>query len=457
MRFGFDFNGLYGQDAYAYLLHAREWKVFFLGGNTPGSFFWPPNYSIVSGFLGIILQSEIYALQLVSVGSLIGTAWIVDKWISRAYHIENHTRIAFVTLAILLSPYLFRLGQQSMSDMLAMFFLTASFYHLWNYLKTDSIKSLILWSLFSAFAITTRYPAVIILLPALVYVGFRLMSKRQFGKFVVGLLPGLIPLSFAILWKLKTGGINNDIQNVILEGLRFSNFLKTEFHNADGSSSYMLPNLLFNLSVAIHPGTFFLGLALLPFSFTGLKRDRFRLILLTSILVYALFLSGIPFQNSRVMTFSFPLVVMFLYPAFLRLTSLFESKKAPLKVVFSLCVFVQIALCARAMQPSVSYNYFERELVSWVETTCAAKVIYTSSYSQLFDVYNTGNPLMEIFNTRYSSFEDNSVFIFNEALIEGKIKQTVPHQNWEQANKLMSVEKEKCWSNGWCIYALQLK
>ncbi|MGB1319088.1 MAG: hypothetical protein ACPG5W_12800, partial [Flavobacteriales bacterium] len=147
VRFGFNFNGLYGQDAYAYLLHAREWKAFFLGGETPRTFFWPPNYSIIGALLSLLIKTEFYSLQLVSVFSMMGLAGILNRWIKEAYpEFKARSRIALVSLGFLLSPYMFRLGMQCMSDMLAMVFLTASFYQLWKSLQDDSAKSLLLWS-----------------------------------------------------------------------------------------------------------------------------------------------------------------------------------------------------------------------------------------------------------------------------------------------------------------------
>jgi hypothetical protein len=456
IRFGFGFNGLYGQDAYAYLLHAREWRDFFLGGEIPGSFFWPPNYSIISALLALLVKTEFYSLQLVSVLSMIGLGWILDSWIKKTHQETNETtRMAFVSIAFLLSPFMFRLGMQSMSDMLAMLFLTASFYYLSLYFQTDRIQPLLSWAAFSALAITTRYPAIVVLLPTISFIGFRLLSRSQFKRLITGLLVGLILIFTAVYWKLNTGGIESGIQTVILHDWSFSNFLGTEFHRADTNSSFLLPNVLFNLSVFSHPGTFFCGIALLPFSVKGLKTNTFGLLLLGSIIIYALFLAGIPFQNSRVMSFAFPLVVMFFFPAFLRLILLFNSKQIPVKIVLTVCFLVQITLSARAMQPSVLNCQFEDELVNYVSKEFPNQTVYTSSYSQLFEVFETGNPVHQIFDEPVNSFQNSSIFIFNESLVEFKLQGTMPLQNWESVNRLMKVEKQKCWSNGWCVYSVK--
>lgn len=457
IRFGFDFNGLYGQDAYAYLLHTRDWKAFFLGGNIPGPFFWPPNYSIVSGVIALIVQSEFYATQLVSVGSLIGLAWAIDKWIKGALTLSENARIAFVSLSILMSPYLLRLGLQSMSDMLAMFLLSSSFYLLWKYLENESTRALSLWSLVTALALTTRYPSIVVLSPAILYVTYRLITQRLFFGLIMGFVVASIPISLAIWWKTDSMGVYGVTENELFQQWNPTNFFRSEFQLADTNSRFLFPNLLFNLSAAIHPGAIFFGAILLPFSFNGLRQSPFRIIILLAFLTYAIFLSGVPFQNSRVMIFTFPLIVIFMSFGFQSLLDRLEAKRIPVKLAFIICILTQTSLCVRAMQPSIKMNRFERELADWVIKNHPEKAVYTSEYSQLFDAYETGNSVVLTFGEAVLSFEDNSIFIFNESMMDFKIKGTMPHHNWENANRIMLVQKEMSWPNGWSVYSMKVK
>ena len=458
VRFGFDFNGLYGQDAYTYLLHAREWKEFFLGGEQPGPSFWPPNYSLLSGLLATIVGTEFYSLQLVSLMSFTGVAWIIDRWIQKAFpQVEDWTRVTFVTLAWLLSPYIFRLGMQSMSDMLAMFLVTASFYQLWIYLKQDNLKALIFWSILSALAITSRYPTVVVLVPPMLFVVFNLIRRRQVSRIAVGLMAGMIPILLAIWWKLQTVGLGNVITNGLIYDWSLSNFFKTEFHRPDTNSQFILPNILYNLSIALQPGTMFIGIVLLPFLPASIRKNTYSNLLFASVLIYAIFLSGIPFQNSRVMSFSFPLVVMLFAPAFFQLILCLTSKNISLRIFVPLCLILQTALTARAMHPSIAYSSFEVELANWVKQNYPGETVYTSAYSQLFEAYETGNPVVQIYQSEVGKFEDGSVFIFNESWAAFKLKETMQLSNWESANNQMSVEKQKCWENGWCVYSLNSK
>ncbi|MFT4680519.1 MAG: hypothetical protein ACI9YU_000347 [Flavobacteriales bacterium] len=455
VKFGFDFNGLYGQDAYAYLLHSREWKAFFIGGAIPSSFYWPPNYSIVSALLAFIVGTEFVSLQLISVLSMAGLAYVLDSWFRKEYDLEKDTRIAFITLAFLLSPYMFRLGQQSISEMLTMVFITGSFYHLKQYLQHEKVRSLLLWSVTAALSITTRYPAVIVLIAPILFMGFRLIRKGQFTRLLAGTIVGLVPVLVAVWWKTKSGGMEQVMSADLLQNWSVSQLFQTEFSRDEGNFSFMFPNILFNLSALVHPGTVFFGVLLLPFAFKKLKNNTARLLAAISFLIYALFLSGVPVQNTRLMTFSYPLLVMISFPGFVELTNWIKSKRIPTTLLFTACLIVQIALCARAMQPSIVHNHFEEELANWVRENHTSKTIYTSDYPQLFDVYETGNPVVQTYTVLLNSFEDDAIFIFNQSSSEFKLKGTVPLQNWLLAQNLMQVEEEKGWSNGWCVYSLK--
>ena len=457
LRFLLDFNGLYGQDSYAYVLHAREWNSFFRGAGQPGPFFWPPNYSLVSGLVAFLFGSEIVAAQLVSVFSTIGIAWLLDKWLSKAYDVQVRSRIAFVSLAFLFSPYMFRLGMQSMSDTLGMFLLVAAFYQLWKFLRSNDLQSMLSWAVFSSLAITTRYPSVVVLLPVILYVGFRLLAAKQFGRLTAGIVVGSIPLLLAICWKLNAGGMSQVFGNDLIQDWSFIHFFQSQFSRSGGVFSYTVPNLLYNASLALHPGTLFFGIVLLPFSGVGLRSDVFRLLLLISVLGYLVFLSGIPFQNARVMTFTYPLVVMFFAPGFIKAELWSRALNVPVRPVFAMCLIVQWGLCVRAMQPSVNANHFEREMAQWIAVEFPQRLVYTDAYSQLFEVYRTGHSVGQIYGAPVQTFAEGSLFIFNPSLADFKLQGTMTLQNWQFANEHMQVKEEKCWPNGWCVYSLMAK
>src|SRR5579883_1529147 len=72
------FNGLYGQDSYEYLRYTYRLVWFVRTGNPPGDFYWPLLYPVVGAVLSII-QKPVFALQLISMLSLVGAAFYLKK------------------------------------------------------------------------------------------------------------------------------------------------------------------------------------------------------------------------------------------------------------------------------------------------------------------------------------------------------------------------------------------
>lgn len=456
VRYMFGFDGLYGQDAYAYLLHAREWRSFLLGGVLPGYFFWPPNYSIIGGVLAITFDSEFVSLQLISVLSLMGSGYFADRIIRETTELNEGVRLAFVTLGLLLSPYIFRLGMQGMSDMMTMCFLLGSFWFFHRTITNSGTNSMIGFSIFTALALTSRYPSIVVLIIPIIVTGYTLLSSRKFGILMIGLLAGSVILIPAIAWKWQWVEIWASANN--FDGLydwSVSNFFRAEFHRKDSFTSHLLPNILFNLSAWLHPGLLLFTVVLFPF-LPNRAMTTFRWTILYSILAYILFLSGVPFQNSRVLTFIFPLILIFMAPAFGKFVELMNCQRFPIKSLFAIALVIQVGLTARALKPSVELAQFENELVDWIGSDHPTKTIYTSAFSQLFDAHETGNPTVQVFDSKVVEFQTGGLYIFNHGWSK-KLEGTMVMENWNRANSSMNVAEHRCWPNGWCVYQLSEK
>lgn len=73
-RFLIDFNGLYGQDSHEYLRYTCRLLDFWTSGSNPGDYFWPMNYPFYGSFLALIIHPVVFALQLLSMLSLVFTS-----------------------------------------------------------------------------------------------------------------------------------------------------------------------------------------------------------------------------------------------------------------------------------------------------------------------------------------------------------------------------------------------
>ncbi|MBK7438844.1 MAG: hypothetical protein IPI77_19355 [Saprospiraceae bacterium] len=64
------FDGMAGQDGYAYVDYAIAIKRWLTFGESPGHFFWPPGYSLLGACLGLFIYSVPLSMQLISCLSL---------------------------------------------------------------------------------------------------------------------------------------------------------------------------------------------------------------------------------------------------------------------------------------------------------------------------------------------------------------------------------------------------
>ncbi|MBK8391317.1 MAG: hypothetical protein IPL23_19375 [Saprospiraceae bacterium] len=76
------FDGMAGQDGYAYVDYAKNIRNWFDGGAHPGSFFWPPGYPLFGALLSYLGISIPLSMQLVSCLSLSGVLFYVQKFIN---------------------------------------------------------------------------------------------------------------------------------------------------------------------------------------------------------------------------------------------------------------------------------------------------------------------------------------------------------------------------------------
>ena len=117
-----------------------------------------------------------------------------------------------------------------------------------------------------------------------------------------------------------------------------------------------------------HPGFFFIGgiLSVIWVKNYKLYISTIHKTLLICVLLYVLFLAGIPFQNPRILGLVFPLVLIILYPAFEKLVH-FLTKKNSYKTVLLCCFFIQLFFFLWTFNSIWYRNILERDLVALVK------------------------------------------------------------------------------------------
>ena len=308
------FDGLYGQDSYEYLRYAEAIQVYLTEGTHPNSFYWPVLYPLIGSLLGFVLGSPALGLHFLSCLSTAIACVYLFKTLQLLYPQNGNSNFYYIFTFGLLSPYFLKSGLVAMSDMMGAMFIILVYYHfLKSQLKQSSLSNVFL---LATCALMTRYATLVIIFPVIIFALYYVIKRRALKDLIIGgLLSILVCIPFMILqWDELLGGASNSYFNAWSP----SYYLKSTYHYIDGLLSYPFPNLIFVSSVFVHPGFIFLG-----FLLTALTLKNYKVLLsfpqnllAFSIIIYLLFLAGIPFQNIRVLGLIFPIVLLFFYPAF---------------------------------------------------------------------------------------------------------------------------------------------
>lgn len=450
IKYVFEFDGLYGQDSYEYLRYTEALYTYFKTGVYPGDYFWPLYYPISGAVLSFFMETKI-ALQLLSIASLLLCSIYIAKIISLLFDKKVNPYL-HVFILFALSPIVFRLGITTMSDMLSTLFAVLCFYNAILYNRNKTVKNLYAFFILCICAIMTRYVAFVVLLPIGIHTLTVFIRNRKHLKHIPLLLLCSVSLllpHFIIRSENSTQFLNHDW----LTNWSFLNFFKSSFTTADGTSYNSLPNILYAFSSLFHPRYLLIGILLFPFYIkTKIINSELKIILI-SFLTYHLFLAGIPFQNSRFLLLSFPLVIILLYPAFAYLVEkMIPTNK--IKYFIIALSLIQICLCSYSLKPILERNSLEKKIAFQIES-----YQQNTLYSFDIDVALQGRGLnfryKNLWVKKYTSFEKNALVLFHPTKFKQQWKDKNPILNWDNLNKNYNLKIIKELPNGWKLYIIQ--
>ncbi len=323
------FDGLYGQDAFAYYDYARRLWSSIEQLQAPGYFYWPLGYPVLIVLLFPFLGHTPLAGQIVSVvaGALVSPLlFLLVREISRALvqpQIERPTESSagalLAGLVAAVSGQLFQSSILIMADAASVCWATLSAILLARYSSTLRARYLFLASLALAWAIITRWVWGIVLLPwAIAYLavwrraGSPLVERLWCASWHAALASSILVLLIIVQASVMIpAGL---AKHHWLVGWHPRNAFERVFDNVDGHYEYALPAGLFYAQPIAHP--YYLFPLLTPLTLIGLWAIRgaplaLRLIVVGWLVAAYAFLAGIPYENFRYgLTLWPPLVVL---------------------------------------------------------------------------------------------------------------------------------------------------
>ncbi len=354
VAFTWGFDGLYGQDAYAYYNFANDLRA----GNLLKPFFWPLGYPALLALGFAVFGSAALTAQGISLllGALLSTFVYV---LARQVGARPSGALA-AGLIVAVSGQAIQSSFVAMADIPALAWAAVSAILLLAYLRTDALRWIIASALALAAACVTRwlYLALIPVWGAAVLLAWRGVRLRPLLAAAGAAALIFVPQAFVSLHSPFPV-----LDHAWVEGWSPANYFASTFDNVDGHFQYAQINALFYAQPYDAP--YFIAPVFAPFALVGvwaLRRQRtYLVILLGWALLPYLFLAGIPYQNIR-----FPLIVV---PGVAVLAGLGLETLVRRRVVFVAIVIAGTALSFYAscpiLQTFVASQANDKRAVQW--------------------------------------------------------------------------------------------
>jgi 4-amino-4-deoxy-L-arabinose transferase-like glycosyltransferase len=314
--FGQGFDGLYGQDPFAYFTYAvGPLRTALLHLQPLPPFFWPPGYPLLITFGSLLFGVTPLVGEWLSLiaGSLLP---VLTFLLANEVCIDLQGALSCVPLlaglVTVFHPQLWQSSIVVMSDTVSLAAATLGGWALARYARLDRPRWLALSAVALAYAIATRWAYALMAIPCAAYGVYLLFARSRAhradavrGAVAATLSGGAVLAALlgpGLLTRSGTAGpaFTGDLAVYSWSPL---NFLRRQFVTADGLLSYRLPNgLYYGLSPA-HPDYFtpLLVALLLPGLWLLLRQRRampWVLLLAWPAMVLG-FHAGAPWQNFR--------------------------------------------------------------------------------------------------------------------------------------------------------------
>lgn len=446
-----NFNGLYGQDAYEYYKCTCEFLQVH-----EGACHFPMQYPILGKILSPFL-GKLFALQFVSIFAFGGILFFIARILISLFG-DKKEIIIYTFLFCALSPYFLRSSILVMSDTLNTFFLIAGTYFLWLIAKRvnpqkDLVYALIGISLLLQAPFTRYASAIWVLYLGLVFC-FQLLplfSHKQ--KIIVICYTAMI--AFILLYTQSTF-LQQGTHHSHLQNWSFYHFFQSDFLTGDGVLHYKYNNFFYGLSYLVHPGFGLLGIVFLLFlkKQSLFANDNRIYFFLFPLLLYYLFLMGVPFQNPRFYVLSFPFLMIVYFGPFLELMARIEAWK--IKKVFYIVVFIcQISFSFFSFQKIWQLNQLEQKIAKSLLNYPKYKQIYTLGLEGCLQAYQVNMKITSLYSQKISTFESPSLALIQTKVFEKQWDGQIPMENWNELKSHCTIRKIKDFDAGWQLFEIE--
>lgn len=316
------FNGLYGQDAYAYYDYALALRAALLTAQPIPNFWWPPAYPAFLVLVSTFMGATPFAGQFVSLmaGSLlVMCTYLTAREAARLVGVPSSRANPIGWIAALWLAFSTELAQTSivvMADALGLAFAVCSAWLLLRYARTNSARWIYVSAALLAFAFLARIQLALLIIPWAAFAlahGRRAHNERRLTTaardwLIAGLIGMAIVAPYLLwVWQSAQSGIPSYAADPGFAQWSPLNFFRRDFVTPDGHLQFPYPSGIYYAVAAVRGGA--LTPLVIPFVALGIWElwQRRALTVLLFLLGWCaaiyFFIAGMPWQNLR---FAFP-------------------------------------------------------------------------------------------------------------------------------------------------------
>lgn len=440
-----EFNGLFGQESHEFLRYSKLVASYFTGGAEPSAFSWPVLYPAAAAILQLIMPAAL-SLQTISILSAVLCFIYFCKTLSILFP-GGTQRQRYAIVFLLCAPFFVRSAVLGLPDMLCVALLMLMYYFLVKFERNGNIYHLVQSTMFGILAVQTRYVALLFLV-VLIPVLFNAIRKRRstllllIGGSILAITPSVI---------LRSPGNLNFLNFSWITLWSPLNYFHDNFFTNEGAFVYSVPNIVGVLAIFCHPAMCFIGPLLLFYYFKN-RSDHARWWWI-SLIIYLLFVAGLPYQNLRFIFLPLPLLLLILYPGFEPLMAIFRKRNTRVFLITLIGLF-QFAIIIRTVLPAIRFHREEMAVVKMLRKY-PANELYTFSIDKALNTYTVPHNVNNLWLPEYSSVASGALFLYNPDKFGYEQNTTPPgfiYRQLKREGRLTQLEKTP---EGWVLYSVR--
>jgi len=376
-RLAFPFDGLFGQDAFAYFRFARAIGPHLIHGAPLPPLFWPRGYpAAVAAFLPLTGGGP-FAGQLVSA---LACAWAAAATFLLVRELDGGRGAAdpiasiVAGLCVAASGVVLRESQVVMADGLAMAAAATALWTLARFLRTRRGPWLVICALALAIGGVTRWQVGLLAIPLAAAVA---IDRREAHSSTAGaiwwVIAALAGLAVLVPQLVAAHAVPSALEkHEWLLSWTPRNAFGREFHNREAYAHYRFPVVVFYLLRLGWPDALFPTIGALAavgaWSLARARRSVELALLVGWPAITVAFISGIPYENPRFLWPTLPAIGALAGIGYrVARTHLSERRRPLLALLLAVSLAAGLAFGAREHGRTVARKNADRALVDWLD------------------------------------------------------------------------------------------